>query len=59
MKKENRKEILLKATYNLLKKCNESSYVLNVLEQTANYDGTKCDGYCLMEDIAMELNIEQ
>jgi len=43
--------VLLKATYDLLKQCDDSFYVLNVLEQTTVYDGVECDGYCLMEDI--------
>lgn len=52
--------ILLKATYDLLKQCDDSFYVLNVLEQTTVYDGVECDGYCLMEDIEafMEVGIE-
>lgn len=58
-KKQDRKDVLLKATYDILKKCEESYYVLNALEVTANYDGTECDGYCLMEDIALELGIEE
>ena len=44
-------KVLLKATYELLKKCDDSYYVLNVLEQLVTYDGVECDGYCLMEDI--------
>ena len=43
--------VLLKATHELLSKCDDSSYVLNVLEQTTVYDGVECDGYCLMENI--------
>ena len=26
--------------------------------ETAHYDGTECDGYCLMEDIKDELQLE-
>ena len=52
-----RKTILLKATYDLFKKCNEGPYVKNVLEETTFYDGTDCDGLCLMEDIEDELNL--
>ena len=37
--------VLLKATYDLLHKCDDSYYVLNVLEQTTVYDGVECDGY--------------
>lgn len=54
-----RKDVLLKAAYDLLKKCEESPYyTLNVLEETAFYDDTDCDGYCLKDDIAIELGIE-
>jgi hypothetical protein len=56
--KEDRKEILLKAVYDLLKKCNDSHYVLNAIEQTIFYDGTECDGGCLMNDIAEELGLD-
>lgn len=47
----NREQELLVATYELLKKQNESPYVINILETTVNYDNAECDGYCLMEDI--------
>jgi hypothetical protein len=47
---------LLKATYDILTKQNESPYVLNVLEQTSIWDGVECDGYCLMEDIETYLD---
>ena len=43
--------VLLKATCDLLKQCDDSYFVLNVLEQLVTYDGVVCDGYCLMEDI--------
>lgn len=55
---EDRKTILLKAAFDLLKKCKDSHYVLDVLEQTVFYDGADCDGSCLMDDIALELDIE-
>lgn len=53
-----RKTVLLKAAYELLRKCDRSFYVLNVMEQTTHYDEAECDGFCLMEDIAHELGIE-
>jgi len=59
MTKENRKNILLKACYDILKKSKNSPYVISALETTVFYDGTDCDGYCLMDDIAIELNIEE
>ena len=35
----------------LMSKQNDSLYVLNILEETVNYDGVECDGGCLLEDI--------
>ena len=57
MSEEDRKEVLLKAAYDILKKCDEGPYVKNALEVTAEYDGTECDGYCLANDIAIELGL--
>ena len=48
---EQRAEILLRATYNILRKCEDSPYVLDVLAVTDTWDGVECDGHCLMEDI--------
>lgn len=50
-----RKEVLLRAAYDLLKKQDNSSYVLNLLEETVFYDDAECDGHCLMDDIKLEL----
>lgn len=55
---KDRKTILLKAVYDLLKQQHETSYILNLLETTTFYDNTDCDGYCLMEDIEVELDLE-
>lgn len=52
MTTEERKTYLLKACFNLLSKQLESSYALDLLTETINYDETECDGECLMEDIA-------
>jgi hypothetical protein len=54
-----RQEILLKATYDILKKCNEGGYVKDVLEETVFYDDTDYDGYCLCNDIASELGLPE
>ena len=54
-KRLERAETLLKATYELLSKQEESYFVLNLLAETIFYDGTECDGSCLMEDIEMWL----
>lgn len=43
--------VLLNASYNLLNKQVNSPYVLDLLAETVYYDGTECDGNCLMEDI--------
>ena len=42
---------LLKATFDILKKCDESPFVLSALEVTAIWDEVECDGYCLKEEI--------
>lgn len=55
-----RAEVLLKACYDLLQKQNHSQRgVLNLLEETVYYDEADCDGYCLMEDIKMELGLKE
>lgn len=54
---EERKDVLLKAAYELLSKQEGSSVVLNLLEETVHYDGADCDGGCLREDIATILNV--
>ena len=53
-----RKTILLKAAHDILRKCHDSFYVLDVMSVETFYDEADCDGYCLMEDIANELGIE-
>ena len=47
-----RQEILLKATHDILKKCEEGPYVKDVFEQTAVWDDVDCDAGCLMEEIS-------
>lgn len=59
MSATDRKVVLLKAAYDLLKKANEPGYVLDVMETTVHYDDAECDGSCLMEDIATELGLEE
>lgn len=51
LKELKRARYLLKVSYDLLRKQEESLYVLNILSETIFYDGAECDGYCLMEDI--------
>ena len=54
-----RRDILLRACYDLLKQAHVSYNFINVMVTTVQYDGTDCDGHCLMEDIAHELGIER
>jgi len=56
---EDRKITLLKACRDLLRKQNDSSYVLNLLSETVFYDNVDCDGYCLLEDIEIELEMSE
>jgi hypothetical protein len=55
---EDRKITLLKACRDLLKKQNDSPYVLNLLSETVFYDEADCDGNCLLDDIEIELELE-
>lgn len=55
---EDRKITLLKACRDLLKKQDNSHYVLNLLSETVFYDEADCDGHCLLEDIEIELGEE-
>lgn len=52
-----RKDILLKAAYDLLKKQDRSHYVLNLLTETAHWDEADCDGHCLMTEISELLGL--
>lgn len=47
----NRAKTLLKAAGILLKKQEDSFYVLNLLGETIYYDGAECDGGSLLDDI--------
>lgn len=52
---EDRASVLLRATLEILNKCDQGPFVKSVFEETAHYDGTDCDGYCLREDIEIYL----
>lgn len=54
-----RSRVLLKAAYDLLNKQKKSVYVLNLLTETAVWDEADCDGYCLMEEIAELLGVDE
>lgn len=46
---------LLYATKEILEKAKESPYTIDVLTTLATWDGTECDGYCLLDDITVLL----
>ncbi len=52
-----RKTILLRAAYDLLTKSERSGYVVEAAGILVRYDEADCDGMCLRQDIADELNI--
>jgi len=58
-KEPTRKEVLLRAAYDLLKKADEEHFVEQATVITIHYDDAECDGSCLMQDIATELGIER
>jgi hypothetical protein len=51
MNDEPRYITLLRAAHTLLKKQYDANCVLNLLDETVHYDGVKCDGNCLLNDI--------
>lgn len=55
---ENRKDVLLRAAYDILKRVEEAPCVESAMSTLAFYDGTNCDGSCLMADIMYELDLE-
>ena len=52
------KEILLRAAYDLIKRSTESPFVEETGGILVRYDSANCDGYCLMDDIACELGLD-
>jgi len=53
-----RKNVLLRAAYDLLRRSEQDHYVREATSIIVRYDDANCDGYCLMEDIATELNLD-
>ena len=53
-----RKIILLRAAYDLLKRASQDHYVHEATSIVTRFDDANCDGYCLMEDIAAELGLD-
>lgn len=55
---EDRKTVLLRAAYDLIKRANDEGLSHPPAECLTHYDDTDCDGTCLMDDIAAELNLD-
>ena len=53
-----RKDILLRAAWDLLKRSTDDHFVRDATSIVTRYDDANCDGYCLMEDIANELELD-
>lgn len=50
---QDRRDVLLKAALELLKKAHSGPCVNDILTETVFYDGVDCDGACLANDIAI------
>lgn len=59
MKQNNRHLTLLRAAFDMLRKCQESHFVISPMETSVFYDEADCDGTCLLEDIATYLGIDE
>ena len=53
-----RNEVLLRACYDMLRLQRDAGHVVSPFENTVFYDGTDCDGSCLMMDIEDALGLE-
>lgn len=53
-----RKDVLLRAAYDLLKRSTRRGYVEEATMIEVRYDDANCDGGCLMNDIMIELDLE-
>ena len=56
---EDRRDILLRAAYDLLTRAERGHFVLEAAGIETFYDKANCDGYCLREDIADVLNLNE
>jgi len=55
---QDKKETLLRAAYDLLKRSTQTTFVEKATSIMTHYDDADCDGYCLMDDIASELELD-
>jgi len=53
-----RRDILLRAAYDILTRCYRCGYVIEANSTMAFYDMANCSGSCLREDIAIQLDID-
>lgn len=53
-----RKDILLRAAFDLLRRSMSAGYVMEASDIHVHYDEADCDGYCLCDDIASEIGID-
>ena len=53
-----RKDVLLRAAYDLLKRSTQTGYVEEATGILVRFDEANCDGHCLMDDIATELGLD-
>jgi len=53
-----RKDILLRAAYDIIKRSTMNRFVEETGSIMAHYDDADCDGLCLMDDIAHELDLD-
>ena len=58
MRDKDRAEVLLRAAYDLLTRAERTPFVEQATSIEAYYDNAYCDGYCLREDIASVLGID-
>jgi hypothetical protein len=58
MMAEDRKRTLLRAAYDLLIRSIRSPRTIEATSILTRFDDANCDGYCLMEDIAAELGLD-
>lgn len=54
-----RRDILLRAAYDLIKRSMEPGFVQETCAILTHYDDADCDGSCLMDDIKFELDLPE